>query len=179
MTPEWVARFHQGDNDVFAQLVREHTPRLLAVAMRLTASRVAAEDLVHDAWVRAFYRRESFTGTGTFVGWMFAILRSCHVDEMRRVQRTRAREDVYARDTATEDVTADDEKHATPGEVLDTLSGLTERQRDVIVLRLLDGLSVADTGKRLGIADGTVKATLSQALKRIRHLLETSRHAPS
>ena len=49
---------------------------------------------------------------------------------------------------------------------------LPQRQRQVVALRVLADLSVTDTGEALGMAEGTVKATLHRALRRLRDALE-------
>ncbi len=49
------------------------------------------------------------------------------------------------------------------------------RQRQVVALRILADLSTADTAQALGIAEGTVKAMLHRALRRLRATLETTR----
>jgi RNA polymerase sigma-70 factor (ECF subfamily) len=177
MTAEDAARFREGADDLFAALVSLHSPRLLSVAMRLTGDRVAAHDLVHDAWVQAFYRRAQFAGAGSFFGWMLTVMRSCYLDLSRAGIRRRARDDAFARDPLRDDRVAGAEEGAGAGELptdeglLAAIAELTDRQRDVITLRVIDGRSIVETAEQLGIAAGTVKATQSQALRRMRSLM--------
>ncbi|MDB4913838.1 MAG: putative polymerase subfamily sigma factor [Gemmatimonadetes bacterium] len=175
MTPEDAARFREGTDELFAALVTLHSPRLLSVALRLTGDRAAAHDLVHNAWVQAFYRRAQFAGAGSFLGWMLTVMRSCYLDLSRAGARRRARDDAFARDPLRDDRVVHAEGGAgelpTDEGLLAAIAELTDRQRDVITLRVIDGRSIAETAEQLGIAAGTVKATQSQALGRMRSLL--------
>jgi RNA polymerase sigma-70 factor (ECF subfamily) len=173
MNPDEVASFHRGEDALFTRLVALHSPQLLGVAIRLVGDRARAHDLVHDAWVQAYHRRRTFSATGSFVGWMLSILRSCLSNEVRAASRQSAKVDAYIRDTAvvhdpSEQMTAALDAEATQLQLLDALARLTERQRDVVVMRIVEGRSTSDTAQALGIAEGTVKATLFQALHRMR-----------
>jgi RNA polymerase sigma-70 factor (ECF subfamily) len=59
VTDEELARFHAGDERLFAALVREHSPRMLALARRLGADPDDAADALQDAWLRAYQRRRA------------------------------------------------------------------------------------------------------------------------
>lgn len=66
----------------------------------------------------------------------------------------------------------DEDRSHTADRIRRALETLTEKQRAVVVLRLLEGFSTRATATRMGVAEGTVKATLHQALGRLRPLLE-------
>jgi RNA polymerase sigma-70 factor (ECF subfamily) len=179
MSPEELALFHDGDARFFATLVRDVTPRLLGAAISLTGDRAAAHDLTHDAWVQAFAARRSYRGEGSFAGWMLAVLRNCQRAAHRTDTKRAARGQVYAEHAAGEHAHAFD----APDEALDReklrarlvqgLVSLGDRQRDVVVMRILEERSVAETARLLGIAEGTVKATLAQAIGRLRNTLRS------
>jgi RNA polymerase sigma-70 factor, ECF subfamily len=176
MTAEELEKFRLGDAELFRRLVAEHSPRLLGVALHLTRDRAAAHDLQHDTWVRAFETRAGFRGTGSFFGWMLALMRTTHMAQARTEARQGARAAAYlaARATTRDDTTTivdvanADDRHVM---LLDAVARLPERQRDVIVSRVMEERSVAETAQRLGIAEGTVKATLSQATLRLRQMI--------
>lgn len=176
MTPGELEGFRAGDERAMTELVRQHSPRLLAVAVRITGDRDRAHDLVQDAWIRAYERRMTFGGSGSFVGWMLAILQSVFRRDHRDESRHNAKMDAIQHDTAsTHDPVSELTDHLDAATVqrrlLDGMAQLTERQRDVVAMRIIEGRSVNETAEALGVADGTVKATLSQALERLRAII--------
>jgi RNA polymerase sigma-70 factor, ECF subfamily len=176
MTEAELARFRAGDPEIFRTLVERESPRLLAYATRLTGDADAAQDLVQDCWVRAFRKRRSFQRSGTLLGWLIAICRSNHLSS----RRLRAR-----RESKTLDV-EESSTHPTPEasavtlleraeirhRIADAVGELPDRERDVLVLRLVEELSTRETAVRMGIAEGTVKAALFKAIRKLRPMLE-------
>ena len=82
--PDW------GDDPaVFEAHLRPLMPRLFRFCMSLVGQRAEAEDLLQESMLRAFVRRDRFKGTGTLLGWMFAVIRNQHADMWRRTQRRR------------------------------------------------------------------------------------------
>jgi RNA polymerase sigma-70 factor (ECF subfamily) len=176
MTPGDLERFRAGDERVMTELVRQHSPRLLAVAVRITGDRDRAHDLVQNAWIRAYERRMTFGGSGSFVGWMLAILQSGFLREHRDESRHHAKLEAIQHDTTSSHdpinaLTDHLDAETVQRRLLDGLAQLTERQRDVVAMRIIEGRSVSETAEALGVADGTVKATLSQALERLRSII--------
>jgi RNA polymerase sigma-70 factor (ECF subfamily) len=165
------AHANGSDDPSFETLVRELTPRLLGVALRLTKDRATAEDLVQETWIAAHRCRASLTH-GSQLAWLLVTLRRRFLQHHRASERRGAREHEYVREQASlQDTRFEPAADQDTIPVLSALELLTPRQRDVVAERLLAGRSTADTARLLGIAEGTVKATLSQALHRLRHLL--------
>lgn len=181
--PQELAAFRAGDPETFAVLVDALSPRLLAVARRYAADGDEALDLVQQVWLRAFERRDAFTGRGPLVGWLLAIVRNVGLDAVRgrraREERVIAVPAAGAQDAAGRGGPS----HTRPPDqalervelgraLTDALLELPERQRDVVVLRLVEGRSVRETAAAMGCAEGTVKASLHHALARLTPLLE-------
>ncbi len=173
-TEHLAERFRGGDATDFSTLVREYTPRLLGVARRLAGDHSAAEDLVQETWIAAYRSRASFTD-GSLLAWLIVILRRSFLQQYRSSERRRAREHLYAREHSTQQH-ASTATYTEPDAVrlFAALDQLSSRQRDVVVERIMGERSTADTARLLGIAEGTVKATLSQALNRLRLLLNAT-----
>lgn len=166
-------RLRGGDPEAFALLVREYTPRLLGVARRLTGDHSTAEDLVQDTWIAAYRNRASFAD-GSVLAWLIVILRRAFLQQQRSSERRGAREQRYAREDQTRQTSCDADARHDTASLFAALDQLSTRQRDVVVERIMAERSTADTARLLGIAEGTVKATLSQALHRLRHLLNAT-----
>jgi RNA polymerase sigma-70 factor (ECF subfamily) len=175
-----VDRFRSADPTYFRTIVERHSPMLLALARGFARDADEAHDLVQEAWVRAYERRATYLGTGSFAAWLWAVCRSVCASRARHataraVAHRAAGEDLartaagaHAVDGAHERLEAAERRHR----VHAALARLTERQREVVLMRLMDGRSTRETADALGCAEGTVKATLHQALARLEQLLK-------
>jgi RNA polymerase sigma-70 factor (ECF subfamily) len=179
LTPDELRRFREGDPELFRELVRRESPRLLHYACHLTRDRRAADELVHDTWVHAFRKRHGYGAGGPLLAWLVAICRSRFQSGLRAESRQSA---LAARAAQSGDWQAEPaaaqtvEREELRGRLADALAQLPDRQRDVVVCRLVEELSTRETAARLDVAEGTVKATLHQALRALRgHLREHDR----
>ena len=130
------------------------------------------EDVVGDTFVRVVRHVDGFVGDeGAFRTWVFTIARHLVVDSARRRQRRPS--------DATPDVTlralgpvgnAEDEAMAVMGTagVHAALEALTADQRDVVLLRVLGDLSIAEVAQVLGRREGSVKMLQSRAMATLR-----------
>lgn len=160
-------RFRDGDETLFRLLVDDLSPRLLAFALPFAEDADDAHDLVQETWQRVFHARRSYAGTGTLIGWILAVSRSVCLNAVKRRS---------ARKTRPTHATIGDEP-ARPDELLEgdevrrtlhlAVMDLPPRERDVVWLRFLHQLSTRETAEQLGCAEGTVKATLNHAMKKL------------
>jgi len=125
-----------------------------------------AEDALHDAFLKGLERRTT-TSISSVDGWIFVVA-------SRSWRRRRIRDRLLLPWTllAKEESPARDEAQA---DVFVALRALTLRQRQVLVLRFLIGLSQEETAELLGIARGTVAATTNQAIAAMRLRMEVRR----
>jgi RNA polymerase sigma-70 factor (ECF subfamily) len=160
-------RFHAGDAALFAQLVHTYSPRLLPLLRRYAATDADTQDLLQEVWLRAYRKRRTFAGRGSVFGWLLAVSRTVGltaVDGRAREPVTEQLRDVAASDSPDTTVLRDTLRHA--------VLALPERQREVLLLRLVEGMSTAETARLLQCAQGTVKASLHHATRRLQELLK-------
>lgn len=154
----------QGEPAAFADWVRPHLPAMAALAARL-AGPADRDDVVQEALVRAWRKRASYDpARGSPRVWLLAIV----ADRARR-HRGRGRYTLRLVDAAEPaapamDVTAVDVERA--------LNRLPARMRMAVDCVYFVGLTVSETAAVMGVAQGTVKSTLSDARARLRALLE-------
>ncbi|HUF27861.1 MAG TPA: RNA polymerase sigma factor [Gemmatimonadaceae bacterium] len=160
-------RFHAGDEALFAELVRIHSPRLLPPLRRYAGVDADAHDLLQETWLRVYASRRTFEGRGSFLGWLFVVARSVGAAAVRKRMRRPTSDELS-------DVAVHDDPDAGPlrDSLREAVLALPERQREVVLLRLVEGMSTAETARLLGCAEGTVKATLHHATRRLRELLK-------
>jgi RNA polymerase sigma-70 factor (ECF subfamily) len=174
-----------GDLDAYEVLVARFTAPAYRAATLLGA-RDDAEDVVQEAFVKAYHKLGAFRGdAGAFRAWLLAIV----ANQTRNLHRTRRRYDALVlREAArygSHDLAAGDPADAAEagerrGQLLAALRALPDRDRDVIVCRYLLDLSEAQTAAALGWRTGTVKSRTARALARLReHLRPAGGHAPN
>jgi RNA polymerase sigma-70 factor (ECF subfamily) len=173
----------------FPTLVADHQDRLYTIALRLLGDRRDAEEVAQDALVRAFramrgYPRERVAAL-RLRPWLASIAVNLARNRRRRLDDRQppgslepmldAGFDVPADGRAAPEPTAD--RHETRRELAGALLQLTPAVRAAIVLRHVDGLSVAETAEALGRPVGTIKAQVHRGLRELRVAVEAQADA--
>ena len=161
--------------------MEHHSPRLLAIARSFTDDGDEAHDLVQEVWLRVFAKRQTFAGRGPLVAWICTIGYSVCAGRMssRRRQRAARHVAVAAEGAASDAIhaptaagpDAEAERSELRRALHRSMGELTEREQSAVLLRLVEGRSTRETAEALDCAEGTVKATLHHALRKLqRHL---------
>jgi RNA polymerase sigma-70 factor (ECF subfamily) len=178
-----VERLRAGDEAAFVDLVRLYQPRLLRLAEATVGSRAVAEEVCQDTWLAVVRGVERFEGRSSFKTWLFHILLNRARTSAGREQRAgRPEEDVIERfdasgawatppipwsDRVDDRLVAERLAHR----VHELLPTLPEQQRQVVILRDVEGASPADVTSSLGITDGHQRVLLHRGRARLRELL--------
>lgn len=171
--PDVVAAAGRGERWALAELFRAYQPALLRF-LRAQEPR-AADDLAGEVWIAVARGLDQFRGDEPgFRGWLFTIARRRLIDHRRR--NVRRRTDVVASETLD---TADEAGLGgdPAGEVTDRLTAqgavetlvaeLTRDQAEAVLLRVVAGLSVAETARIMDREPGTVRVLCHRALRRL------------
>ncbi|MFF0098009.1 RNA polymerase sigma factor [Micromonospora sp. NPDC005257] len=172
---ELVTRVRAGDREAYDALVARHTASAYRTAVLLGAG-PDAEDVVQEAFVKAYRKLSRYRAEASFRSWLLAIV----ANETRNLHRTRTR-----RDGLTLRAAADRGVAATVPDGLDAvlaaerrtelvraLRRLPVRDREVIVCRYLLDLGEDETATVLGVPRGTAKSRAHRALAKLRALLD-------
>lgn len=156
----------------FEVLFKEQYPRLVALGIALTSSGEVANDLAQETLARAHANWEHVSDTESPAAWLRTVMKNLVIDHYRREATNRTTTATMAaaarRDSASESANGLVDDAAS---MLELLELLPQRQRLVVALRYVDDLGLAEIGAVLGIATGTVKATLWKARRTLeRHL---------
>ena len=154
------------DRSAVDRLVVEHLPAALRLALRLTGDANVAEDVVQEALCLVLRRWRSYRGEASFGTWMLQIV--VNVD---RDRRRRQRDELPMPATEVVSNTAPPEEQAAADELHDrvraAIGRLPERQREVALLSLGEGLPARDVALVLDITEANVHTCLHLARKRI------------
>ena len=169
---ELIALVLAGRTEAFEPLVTPHRGPLLALASRLTRNREEALDVVQEALLRAYRSLASFDPSRSFRNWLFQIA----ANEARDRYRERAREQaafpaVAERTPAAADPEAGHDRAELRAGVMRAMASLSPREREVFVLRDLEGLDIRETSRVLGCSSLAVRAHLSKARKKLREVI--------
>jgi RNA polymerase sigma-70 factor (ECF subfamily) len=135
--------------------------RLWRYALVLSRARDVADDLVQATCLRAIERADQFVPGTRVDRWLFAILRSIWLNEIRSQRIREGGGFVDAADALTTDDEREIEMNITAAAVLRAIDRLPEAQRETILLVYGEGYSYAEAAAALGVPIGTIMSRLS------------------
>lgn len=161
-----------GDADAFGALVRRHERRAYAVARAIVTVHEDAEDVVQEAFVRAYQALDRFDPGQSFGAWLNRIVANAALDLARR-RKVRAADELH--DGVAGMFRDPGEASELRQRLREALRTLPERMRAVLVLHDVEGFAHAEIGRLLGIPEGTARSDLHHARHRLRDLLRDLR----
>lgn len=184
---ELVRRIRAGDGAAYELVMRRYNRRMFRTARSIVTDDAEAEDVVQDAYVRAFLKIDQFAGPFGLGAWLVRIAVNEALGRLRRSKRVVFLEDHLARnhqsrepfdpdpdETMTsprpdpEHLAASDELGRLLEKAVDALPG---EFRSVFMLRAVEGMSVAETAEVLSIRPETVKTRFHRARKLLQSML--------
>jgi RNA polymerase sigma-70 factor, ECF subfamily len=154
----------------FAALYERTLPRVYAYVCSLLRDRAAAEDVTAQAFERAYRKRRSYRpARGSAEAWLFGIARNAALDELRRRKR-HARmatepEDLDSR--PLDDVAETSLRRET---VRAALEELEPRERELVTLKYMAGLSNVEIAKVVGISESNASTRLNRTMTKLREV---------
>ena len=161
------------DTDAFSELVRRYQSRILLLQQRLTGERALAEDLAQETFLRAWQKIGSYSGSGSFGGWISQL--SFNVFRQHHRGRRRVRDEVPLDDLELSAPARDD---ASLADLERLLSALDREDQIIMTLTYGWGLTNPEVGEALGMPAGTVKARIHRAKATIRERFDTAGNPP-
>ncbi len=173
----------RGRRDDLAVLVERHHSPLLGFLYRMTGGdRALAEDLVQETFVRILRGIHQYAYPRPFKPWLYQIATNLARDHYKRADTRRTdslTEDTQSQHSADETLPEDALLlNNEAQQVASAIRLLPEHQREVIVLRYYQELSLAEIAAALSIPVGTVKSRLSIGLNRLRAYCLEQEHEP-
>lgn len=157
------------DDGGFEDFYAASKDRVLRAVIASTGDTQDAEDCTAEAFARAYARWDELAAYRAPAAWVVRTAVNLHIDRHRRHQHT----------LRLLPALADDEVAPAPPQAIDpallaALRGLPERQRQVVALRILLGMSGEETAQELGITTGSVGTHLHRALAALRPVVSGS-----
>jgi len=165
-----------GDVEQFAVLVRRYRDRYARYAAHMLGSADAAEDAIQDALIRAFDQLKQCREPDRFSGWFFLILRNrCFAERRRGLREPRPLEDAQQVATSSDGPDGAVERFERRSALARALHVLTPEQREVFVLKHVEGLAYEEIAQRTGTTVASLKMRMHRAYDRLRDELEEHR----
>ena len=172
-----IRRVQRGDTDAFEVLVAAYEKNVFNVALQMTGNREDAQDMTQEAFLKAYSSLSSFRGDSKFSSWLYRIVSNVCLDFKRR-QGRRPSSSLTVEDDEGENVQLDIadesqspeallERKMTREAVRAGLQQLPDEQRQILLLREIQGLSYEEIGEAMGLEAGTVKSRIFRARKKL------------
>ena len=163
-----IARCRKGDALAWEALVRAYQGRILGLARHYMRDPEEARDVAQEILIRVYERLDSFQGGEKFVPWMLSLARNCCIDRLRRIKVRTPERPVPVEDdpqipadipTAEQEVQRG-ERHSLLYAALDKMSATN---REIILLKEIQGLKIEEISTMLAVPVGTVKSRSNRA----------------
>lgn len=187
MEVELLGRLRRGEEEAFAQLVDRYQPRMLRLACAMAPNRAVAEEAVQETWLALLRGVGQFEGRSSLKTWLFQVLANrtrtaaskehpaTVLDELGTVDPSRFDERGQWSDPPAHWLEESENRldAAAWSPILRVaLDALPARQREVVLLRDVEGLSSEEVCAVLGISPGNQRILLHRGRARLRGILE-------
>lgn len=177
-----------GDANAFEELVLKYEKTVYNLALRMVGDRDDAFDMTQEAFIKAYGSLSSFRGDSKFSVWIYRIATNVCLDFLRSKSR-KQQVSLTVSDDDDEDAQLDipDPSSAPEQQLMQKMSmqsveeglkTLPDKQRQILVMRELGGMSYAEIGAALSLEEGTVKSRIFRARKRLCIFLLDSGNIP-
>jgi len=159
-----------GDVEAFGQLYIIHIERIYRYVFYRIKDKMTAEDIVGDVFLRAWKAIGTCRGKEqTFSSWLYRIANNLVIDNFRKRQKIQSTEREISERVVIPEVEIEAEERRQ--ELLELIACLSENQRQVIILKFIEGLDNREIAKILNKREGAIRVLQMRALAKLRKVL--------
>jgi RNA polymerase sigma-70 factor (ECF subfamily) len=166
---ELVQRCQKGDQQAWAEIVRQFSRRIYNLAYRFTSSHGAAEDLTQEVFIRVYRSLDQYDAAlGDLSNWLMRLARNLIIDDYRKRQRTPTdsgddlADHEYRLRTSGDSPQRALERQERRLQVLAAINKLSPDLRECVILRDIEELTYQEIVELLQIPEGTVKSRINR-----------------
>jgi RNA polymerase sigma-70 factor, ECF subfamily len=160
-------------------LIASYGDRLLRSACLMCGQSANAQDIVQETFCRALAALPDFRCEAGVYTWLFSIMRNVYLKQLRHERRLLNFLLLQPRVSQAEGNPADHcEQKSTHSQLVEAIRKLPAKQREVVILRFVDDLKIADIARILSLPEGTIKSRLFKAGARLQELIGARRDCP-
>jgi RNA polymerase sigma-70 factor (ECF subfamily) len=181
-----VERTLAGERDAFRVLVERHSHSVFRLAYRMTGNQQDAEEVVQEAFLRAYQKLGQFAARANFGTWVYRIAANYAIDRLRKRQKEDARREVSHAETGegpeNDPVNRVADHAPTPERLTESielrnqmehaLAALSHAERTAFVMRHWEGCGIEEIAAVLKLSSGAAKNTVFRAVQKLRLALQ-------
>ncbi len=146
--------------------------KMIGICFRYVSDSHIAEDLAHDAFLKAMHKANTFEGKGHFEAWLQKITVNTALQYLRHEKaKIEKQKEFYMCDLTNNDEKIAAWQYFTTQELLETINALPEHHKLVFNLYVIDKFSHKQIAEKLNISEGTSKSHLARARKKLQQIL--------
>lgn len=164
----------KGSQEAMEALVTKYQGMVYRVSYRLAGNAEDAQDITQGTFIKALSALEGFRGEASLSTWLYRIC----VNQGLKLLGSRRPEGELEEHLSAHEPSALDQMHRAQlsAHLLEGMGGLPPQQRAVMVLRVQEGLTGAQTAQSMGLSEGAVKAHYHLAMKKLRQHMKEKGH---
>lgn len=165
-----MALYQKGDLDAATTLIHLISPKLHRFFAAQAVSRLEADDLLQETWLRIHKVRHTYRPGEPAIAWFYAIARHVRVDHYRKAIRTAIREQELEETAAAGEAPA-----GRRDDLAALLAPLSQAERDLVEMLKIEGLTLDEVARATSSTVGSVKQKAHRAYKKLREAFGSSK----
>ena len=170
----------KGDKNAYEDIVRRYSSKVCSICYSVVHNYEDAQDLSQEVFLRAYAHLERFNRQSSFYTWLYRIAKNISIDHRRKFSKVHKVEPYEGQEFYDKKKPLfgprEDLKDKETGEIIrEAIDELPDEQKEVIVLREINGLSYNEIVKICKCSEGTVMSRLHYARKKLQEKLKSYR----
>ncbi len=171
---ELIQAYRNGNDDAFRELIKRYEGRVAATVIGMLGNRPEADDVGQETFIRFHQALDQFKGQSSVGTYITRIAINLSLNELKRMRRRLSLFQSKSKDNEEDTIvdSSDGIEYNPDREIVQwAIQQLRPEFRAVVVLRLIEGYSTAETAKILNVPVGTVLSRLARAQKKLKEIL--------
>ena len=160
-----------GESWARKMVYEQYAPSMMSVCQRYVCNREIARDLLHDGFVKLFTKIDTYSGVGSFNGWMRKIFVTTALEYLRRNKIIQYGIDVEEAESSIDNVDISLFAHLSVDDLFSLIVNLPDGYRTVFNMHAIEGYSHTEIAKELGISENTSRSQYFRARQMLRKMV--------
>jgi len=164
----------RGESVARKRLYELYATTMMGVCQRYVCSRETARDLLHDGFVKLFTKIHTYSGTGSFSGWVRRVFVTTALEHLRRNDALKYSSDIENYEFQEDDHNISAFESLTAKDLYDCIAKLPDVYRIVFNMHAIEGYMLVEIAKELDISENTVRSRYARARQLLQKELRIS-----
>lgn len=170
---ELIAACQEGKSWAQRKIYEQHAPIMMSVCFRYVNDRETARDLLQDGFIKVFTKVDTYSGSGSFAGWMRRIFVTTALEYLRQNDALKQSENIDDISYLIEDKEVSVLDNISANDLMRCISELSDGYRTVFNLYAIEGYSHAEIAEILNISEVTSRSQFMRARKQLQKAVQT------